>query len=608
MTTLVPHSYQYEAVDCVFDYFGTHYGNPLVAMPTGTGKSVVIASFLERVFRHYPQSKVLVLTHVKELIQQNYAKLLKLWPGAPAGINSAGLGKRDIHHRIVFAGIASVAKHAASFGHVDLVLIDEAHLVSEKESTMYQVFLAQLRAMNPLLKVIGFTATPFRTGVGMLTEGEMFSDICFDITGMESFNRLIHEGYLSPLITKRTTTVLDVDGVHMRGGEFIPKELQQAVDRDEVTEAACREAIELAADRNHWLVFCAGVEHAENTAAILNSLGVSAIAIHSKMGDKERDDAIRDWKAGKYRAAVNNNILTTGIDFPEIDCILMLRPTGSTILWIQMLGRGTRCVYAPGYDLSVYEQRMQAIFEGGKRNCLVLDYSRNIARLGPINDPVIPRKKGEGQGDAPVRICENCGMYNHASYRYCGGKKPDVDPNTGELIPVEGYCGMEFEVKNKLQLTASDAPVIKGEMPVCEVFKVDHISYAEHIKQGAKPGMCVTYYCGLRRFKDYVLLEHDNPFASRKARNWWRERSDLAAPLKTAQALERTQELKTPTHLRVWINKQYPQIMSACYDGTAFGAESARDSDPGPTMDVKPSRENLERKLDQALEDDDIPF
>jgi DNA repair protein RadD len=601
MTKIIPHSYQYEAVDCIFDYFGTHYGNPLVAMPTGTGKSVVIATFLERVFRLYPQSKVLNLTHVKELIQQNYMKLLNLWPGAPAGINSAGLGKRDIHHRIIFAGIGSVAKHAASFGHVDLILIDEADLVSEDEAAMYRVFIAQLKAMNPFLKVVGFTATPFRTGLGLLTEGTLFTDICFDITGMESFNRLIHEGYLCPLITKRTQTVLNTDGVKMRGGDFISKDLQQAVDREEITEAACREAIELASDRQHWLVFCAGVEHALNTAAILNSLGISAIAIHSKMKGKERDDAIRDWKAGKYKAAVNNNILTTGIDFPAIDLILMLRPTMSARLWIQMLGRGTRCVYAPGFDLSSFEERIRAIELGGKRNTLVLDYAGNIRRLGPINDPVIPRKKGEKGGDAPIRICDRCGMYNHASYRYCGGKKPDPDP-------VEGYCGAQFEIKNKLHFTASEEAVIKGEMPVTEVFRVDHITYAEHLKQGAKPGMRVTYYCGLRRFSEFVLLEHENAYASRKARNWWRERSDLAAPLATAQALERAHELKTPTHLRVWINKQYPQIMSCCYDGTAFGTESVKDSDPGPSFDVKASRAQASETANQALEDDDIPF
>jgi DNA repair protein RadD len=590
MTTIVPHPYQWEAVGSIYDYFGKQNGNPLVAMPTGTGKSVVIAAFLESIFRQWPRQKVLCLTHVKELIQQNYMKLMGYWPGAPAGINSAGLGKRDIHDKIIFAGIGSVAKHAASFGHVDIVLIDEAHLVSDEDETMYQLFIAGLRAMNPLIKVIGFTATPYRNGVGYLTEGKLFTDICFDITGMESFNRLIAEGYLCTLIPKKTQTVLNVDGVHVRGGEFIAKELQQAVDRDEITEAACREAINLAQDRNHWLVFCAGVQHSINTAKILNMLGISAVAIHSKLTKEERNNAIRDWKAGKYRAAVNNNILTTGIDFPAIDLILMLRPTQSTILWVQMLGRGTRCLYAAGFNISLYDERMRSIELGGKRNCLVLDFAGNTRRLGPINDPVIPRKKGEKGGDAPVRICDMCGTYNHASVRVCI------------------CCGFEFPIANKLKFSASEEPIIKGDMPVCEVFKVDHITYAEHQKQGAKPGMRVTYYCGLRRFSDFVLLEHDNAYAARKGRTWWRERSDLAPPLDTVQALQRAGELKTPTHLRVWVNKQYPQIMSSCYDGTAFGTEAAKDSDPGPSIDVRPTREEADKRLDQALQDDDIPF
>lgn len=601
---LVPHSYQYEAVDSIFDYFSNKAGNPLVAMPTGTGKALVIATFLERIFRHWPNQKVLNLTHVKELIQQNYMELMSYWPGAPAGINSAGLGKRDIHHKIIFAGIGSVAKYAASFGHVDLILIDEAHLVSENDEAMYRTFIEGLRAINPCLKIVGFTATPYRLGLGLLTEGTLFTDICFDITGMEAFNRLIAEGYLCPVVPKQTKTVLDVDGVHMRGGEFISKELQTAVDKNEITEAACREACELAQDRKHWLVFCAGVEHAENTAAILNMLGVSAVAITNKMGKDARRDAIRDWKSGRYRAAVNNNILTTGINFPAVDLILVLRPTGSTVLWVQMLGRGTRCVYAPGFNLGDYHERMIAISEGGKRNCLVLDYARNSKRLGPINDPLIPRKRGETPGDAPIRLCDECGAYNHASARFCGGKPPpDV---------VEGYCGVEFPRETKLHFSASEAPMIKGDMPITEIFKVDHITYSEHQKQGAQPSMRVTYYCGIRRFSEFILLEHNNAYASRKARNWWRDRSDLAPPLTTMQALERTGELKTPTHLRVWINKQYPEIMQTCYDGTAFGTQAAKDSDPGPTTNVQlgPAQQEAERaaRLDKAVKDDDIPF
>ncbi len=588
---LVPHGYQYEAVDSVFNYFAHKFGNPLVAMPTGTGKSVVIASLLERIFKYWPRQKVVCLTHVKELIEQNYAKLLTLWPGAPAGVNSAGLGQRDIIHPIIFAGIASVVNRAAEFGHVDLLLIDEAHLVSPSDETMYRTFINGLLAINPMLKVIGFTATPWRTGVGKLTEGGLFTDFCFDITDMHSFNRLIEEGYLSRLMPRPTDTVLDTSAVHIRGGEFVAKELQHAVDRDEITEKACAEAIQLAGDRQHWLAFCAGVHHSQSTADILNSMGITAVAIHSKMEKGERDRAISGWKSGQFQCAVNNNILTTGVDFPAIDCILMLRPTASTQLWVQMLGRGTRCVYAPGYNIGIYEERMEAIRVGGKQNCLVLDYARNTPRLGPINDPVIPAKRGERSGDAPIKICDVCGFYNHASARKCDN------------------CGFEFPIVTKLKQTAGKEELIKGDDPITEVFKVDHITFSNHPKLGAPPSMRVTYFCNLRKFEEFVCMEHPG-YPGRKAKSWWKEHTDagMEMPAKVDDAITLCGQLKLPTHLRIWTNKgKYPQIMNRCFDGTAFGKEEALDK--APTMDVGTGRSNNPPPPTKPSDDwDDIPF
>src|SRR4029079_8138707 len=108
-------------------------------------------------------------------------------------------------------------------------------------------------------------------------------------------------------------------------------------------------------------------------------------------------------RAGEVRALVNNNILTTGYDDPTIDLIMVLRPTMSVVLWVQMLGRGTRPVFPPGYDSETLEQRMAAIMASGKFDCLVLDYAGNTRRLGPINDPVIPAPpKSKGTRDAPV--------------------------------------------------------------------------------------------------------------------------------------------------------------------------------------------------------------
>ena len=558
-------NYQLDAINAIWNFFATKEGNPLVAMPTGTGKSLVIAGFLQSVLYNYPRQRIICLTHVKELIEQNYLELLNVWPNAPAGINSASLGKSDFLNPIVFAGIATVFKKWNLFGHIDLILIDEAHLLSPDDTTMYQSFIAGLKTVNPYIKVVGLTATPWRVGVGKITDGGLFTDVCIDMTTIEAFNWFIREGYLCPLIPKPTKTVLEIDNVAVRGGDYVAGELEKAINQDSLTENAVKEALELGHNRKHWLVFCSGINHTIRTAEILNMFGVDAIAVHSKMSKQQRDDAIKGAKLGKYRALVNNNILTTGFNFPAIDLILMLRPTMSTILWIQMLGRGTRP--------SIATQ---------KENCLVLDYARNTRRLGPINDPVIPRKKGEKKGEAPVRECPVCETYNHASARFCI------------------YCGEEFKVSIKLHTEASTEQLIKEDLPIVKEFKVDHITYSRHYKEGSKPSMKVSYHCGLKVFSEYVCFEHTD-YAGRKARIWWKNRCKTDFPTSTEEGMQISSMLPQPTHLRVWVNKKYPEIMSVCFDGTMFG----KQEDSGERAQLSVEKPKTTEPVDY---DDDIPF
>lgn len=521
-----------------------------------TGKSLVIGGFIQKALAIYPYTRVMKLTHSKELISQNLDKLLELWPTAPAGVYSSGLKRKDAGFPITFGGVGTVVKAKPdSFGRIDLLLIDECHLLSPKENTMYQKVITGLKKINPHLKVVGFTATHYRLGQGLLTEpGGLFTDICFDMTSMVAFNWLLAEGYVSPLIPKKTSTVIDLSGVHIQGGEFKQNELQDAVDKDSITYAAVQEMILCGEDRYHWLVFASGIEHTSHVATMLNEAGVPATFVHSLMPDNERDQNIADFKAGKYRAMVNNGILTTGFDFPGIDLIGMLRPTQSTSLWVQMLGRGTRPVYVPGFDLSTREGRLLSVQNGPKQNCLVLDFAGNTRRLGPINDPVLPRKKGKGSGEAPVRLCEACGTYIHASLTVC---------------PV---CKAEFTRYVKIQAHAgTDALIATGEEVKSEVFEVDRVTYAEHRKLDRPPTIAVNYYCGLRMFKEWVCPEHLG-FAAVKARKWWRERSKTKPPATTMEALERLEELATPTH--IWVKLQpkgFDEVTGCCFDGSGFG-------------------------------------
>lgn len=596
-----PHDYQLEAVNSVFRYFGSNTGNPLVVMPTATGKSVVIGEFLRQVFASYPHQKILVLTHVKELVGQNCKRLKQLWPNAPAGINSAGLKQRDYYNPIIFAGIGSIAKQVHKFGKVDLIIIDEAHLVSTNETALYRKTINFLKELNPHLKVIGLSATPYRAGVGCLTEGGVFTDICFDVTKPHHFARFIAEGYLSPLIPKRMQNYLNVDGVHIRGGEFIASELQLAVDKEEITRAALKEAMEFGHDRKKWLIFAAGVEHAIHIADILTEMGISCKAVHSNLTAAERDAILKEHQDGVIQAVSNNNVLTTGYDDPEIDMIIMLRPTTSVVLWVQMLGRGTRVCYASGFNLGTLEGRLAAIAAGGKQNCLVLDFAGNTQRLGPINDPLIPGKKGRGGGTAPVKACPHCNTYVHIS------------------APVCEYCGHEFQFAVKIKAQSGNEELMAGELPIVEEFQVDRITYSFHSGRGKPDMLRTTYYCNLRSFNEMVCVEHpEGSYPKRKAKEWWRRRTDLLAlPDTVDECLEVMHKLTPSTHIRVWTNKRYPEIMSHCFDGSFFGKQEA---DPFNVPSVKAASKFKNSGSSEVVDftespevdmddyDDDIPF
>jgi DNA repair protein RadD len=514
--------YQEEAVKSVFDYFSQKSGNPIIVMPTGTGKALTLCEFIKRVFAIYPNQRIMMLTHVKELIEQNAKTLQRIWPTAPLGIYSAGLNQKDFNMPIIFGGVASVCKNPKIFGHIDLIIVDECHLISPSSESMYQKTINELKEINPHLKLIGLSATPYRLKQGMLTDDGIFTDICIDLSSPECFIRFITEGYLSPLIPFPTTTEIDVSSVGMVAGDFNRKELEKATDKEIINYNVCKEIIEKAYSRRCWLIFCNGIDHAEHISAILTSFGVDSRAVHSKKKVEENDKAIEDFKEGRLRCIVNSDKLTTGFDCPQVDFIGMIRHTMSPNLWVQMLGRGTRV-------------------SPGKENCLVLDFARNTDRLGPINDPVKPAKPGQKKsaGEVPIKICEKCSAYNWGAARFCCN------------------CGFEFTFKSHLMNFASRSELIKGleTEPAFEWFDVSTVYYHLHSKQGSPPSIKVMYACGLNSFTEWVCLEHEG-FPRTKARDWWRRRHASEPPVLTHDALQIVKELRQPERIRVHINKK----------------------------------------------------
>lgn len=536
--TIRPHWYQTAAVSATFEYFNTGKRNPLIGLPTGTGKSVCLAMMVHQILTQWPTQRVLMLTHVSTLISQNCARLLEYWPCAPVGIYSAGLKQRDIAQPIVFAGIQSIYKKIALFGWRDVLFVDEAHLIGVAENAMYLRAIDDLRKINPNMVVIGLTATLYRMGLGDLTNGSIFDGISYDMTDMQGFNRLVAEGFLAPLYAKPTVNEYDVRKVGLVGGEFNKKQLEGATDVREPTLRILEELVHFGQDRHKWIVFANGVNHAEHISEYLNQyFKIPTVAIHSKISNEVRKERLQMYENDTMRCVVNNNVLTVGYDHKPIDYIGMLRHTMSTGLHVQMAGRGTRV--SP---------------ETGKTDCLYMDFAGNVRRLGPINDPVRPKLKGKSTGDAPVRICDACGVYNHASARVCFA------------------CGHEFALREKLYASARTDEVLRTDEPIIETFGVTRVLYARHVskKEGAAPCIRVTYICGIRPFTEYILLDAPGGIGH-ESRDWWRLRMKIEPPTPktcapyasaTDAALTCTSQFRMPKNIRVHTNRPYPKIQS----------------------------------------------
>ena len=538
MLTLRP--YQEAAIAAIYKYYEENSGNCCVIIPTAGGKSLVMASFIEGVLKAWPDQRILIVTHVRELIAQNHAEMIGLWPEAPAGIYSAGLGKREAQARVLFAGIQSIHRRAHEIGHTDLVLIDEAHLIPGNSSTMYRRFLDALQVINPALKVIGLTATPFRTGSGMLHEGKdaLFTDIAYEAPVRD----LIDAGYLSPLVSKQPKTRLDVSKVGTRAGDFIARDLAAAVDQDATTRAAVTEIITHGKDRKSWLAFCSGVDHARHVAEEFARQGITCRTIFGNTPKEERDAIIAAFKRGEIRALASMGVLTTGFNAPAVDLIALLRPTKSAGLYVQMVGRGTRL--APD-----------------KENCLVLDFAGNVRRHGPI-DLVRPKRPGDGGGgEAPTKVCPECDSIMALSATEC----PD--------------CGYVFPPREvKIAPTAATLPVLS---PKVQWLPVPGVYYSRHDKRGGRPSLKVTYSCGLKSYNEWVCVEHQG-YARQKALEWWQKRAPgCPMPRTVDDAIAQAGKLTRPIAISVHPSGRFLEISGYRFDPCATSTPASAPSATG---------------------------
>jgi len=369
---------------------------------------------------------------------------------------------------------------------------------------MYRAFISDCLERQPGLRIIGWTATPYRLDGGHLCGPEkLFASIAYSA----DINELIEKGFICQLRTKATKNKMETHGIFKARGDFVQSQLEARFAVPEVVQKAVDEIIELGKDRKSWLIFTCGVRHAEEVNHALLWKGITAPIIIGKTDKEDRKQILEDFSAGKTRAVVNVNCLTTGLDVPRIDLIAVLRPTESTSLWVQMVGRGFR-------------------LHPGKRDVLILDFGGNCARHGPLNCLYV-KKKGSGGEDntPPIKTCPECNEIVMAGTSEC--------PECGHIFPPR---------KSRHDAFASSDPILSSDKP--KDIAVTSVTIKRHQKEGKPDSMRVRYYNGIAEsYSEWICFSHEG-FARQKAEQWWLKRWGQPIPESTDDVMSLAPEME----------------------------------------------------------------
>lgn len=559
-----PRWYQNEAFEAVIEYFERGMDGAVVDLPTGAGKSLLIA-MLARYVHDAWGSHVVILTHNADLIEQNAAELLELWPDADVGVYCAKIGRKEIR-RITFASIDSVRDKGWIFGDdVGMVLIDEAHRVSADPTTRYPRLLGDLRRANPRMRLCGLTATPYRVDQGMITTGR--NRVFRSIVYRADIVRLIDEGHLARVVVEKGSHSIDTSKLKIIGGEFIAREAEIASNVAEVNDSVLGFLKRgYANGRTSGLGFFAGVDHARDFCMIAQQHGIRAELI---TGETEQDDRRRIYKRFEARQVdlmCSVDVLSTGFNTRVADMLVNVQPIASTSKLHQIIGR-----------------LMRTDPNGIKKDGLFGDWGGCIERCGTITDPIIKKRYNEDAGMTPIKLCKQCYAENAisaAQCKCCGlvfvsaedadqesadyklrrgtlksaathdviGVAPPPDRKQFVVINRTFASHMPKQKKAKADAEAKTASgqAPKKQEPIRETLRVQYFGYevgdeTRNIRQVATEIVCFSHLIG--------------SFPHRKALEWWGRNAVAGRPIPpTTQAARKAcfaGETKTPTMITV---------------------------------------------------------
>ena len=530
---MILRDYQSRAVTDLFAWWTKHQEDhdiPLLVLPTAAGKSVICAEIVRQMWDQWPlfHPRTVVLVPSKELAEQNAAKLRALLPpNISVGFVSASLGTKKYNADVIVATIGSIHKASHLLGNIKAVVIDEAHLVSQKagDAGMYRTFLSKLGELCEF-RTVGMTATPFRGNGVWLTDGD--EPLFTGIASRVSMRELLDAKFIAPLVPPdRLETRIDASHVGIANGDYKVGELSREVEK--YLSKVATEASKIASERKKWIAFTPSVKNAESLADKLNSLGIVSAVVCGETPKQEREDLICQFKESQIHCLVTVLALSVGFDVPDVDCIIWCRPTKSPVLYVQGMGRGTRIA-------------------DGKTDCLVLDFTDTVERLGPVDTIQGRAKKRSGTQEAPYSICPDCGERNAPAALvciHCGGQIREE-----EIKPIDARVSLAALLSNQASIS---------ELIWHDVTRVD---YGLHRKEGKPDSLRVDYYAGLLRVAtEWVCFSHIG-FARQKADNWWMRRENKSMPSGTQEALEWLEfhNIEEPVRIATRKNGKYTEV------------------------------------------------
>lgn len=397
-----------------------HYNKPfIVQAATGAGKSLIIAEICHRL-----DEPVLILQPNKEILEQNYNKL-KSYGVTDISMYSASMNSKEIS-KFTYAMIGSIYKKPELFKHFKYVIIDECHGVNPKQlETMYSSFLAAIKCKN----VCGLTATPYRiqqaytwidgqlwyvanlkmiNRIGREMQKGVYNTFWKNIVYKIETADLIERGYLVPIKYYQETVTDDEMAelqVNSTGADFTDESLEKFWGQKRLRRIA--QAVEYSeANHERTLVFCSSIRQAENAKKLIEALGIHCAIVTGKTPKKEREAIVDQYRSGDLKHLLNVGVFTTGFDAPNLDCIVLARPTMSLALYYQMVGRGVR----------LDPDRPEKVLH-------VYDLVGVVERLGRVETIRIEKEKAEGF--SPDCVMSEIGrMDNHEIFKYFVKNKP----------------------------------------------------------------------------------------------------------------------------------------------------------------------------------------